>query len=151
MRLKTTWLPPSCLMRGRSVGGRRNWVKGRVKSVCRRSCETKCVICMEDCVTCGRNLPSDRFNRESFSPDSCFRCRIEGVSFGYTAGRSSFHGDTLVGGTIASDNRNTMMEARAQGHEPVPLVNGEGSYTPTAGQNDRLKKTLEKQKVSPAL
>ena len=65
---------------------------------------------VRECVDCGRNLPSAKFNRESYSPDTCFRCRIQGVSFGYTAGRESFHGDNLRGGTIASDNRETVKD-----------------------------------------
>lgn len=81
---------------------------------------------MKTCVDCERELPQDKFNPESGSPDSCFRCRVQGVRLGFTAGRSAFHGDHLVGGTIASDNRHTVEQARAQGHDPVPVKTAGG-------------------------
>lgn len=40
---------------------------------------------------------------------------------GFVAGKEHFHGDVLVGGTIASDNRHTIAEARSNGHDPVPM------------------------------
>jgi hypothetical protein len=73
-----------------------------------------------ECSDCGRNLPITKFNVESGAPTSCFKCRVSTIRLGFTAGKSSFHGDDLVGGTIASDNRHTVAEARANGHEPVP-------------------------------
>ena len=79
---------------------------------------------MKVCEDCERELPSDKFNPESGSPNSCFRCRIQGVRLGFRQGKEMFHGDSLVGGTIASDNRHTVSEARKQGHDPVPVSTG---------------------------
>jgi hypothetical protein len=42
------------------------------------------------------------------------------VRMGFTVGKAAFHGDGLVGGTIASDNRHTVAMAKQQGHDPVP-------------------------------
>lgn len=76
---------------------------------------------MLTCTDCGNEAPISRFNAESFSPTVCFKCRVSGVSIGFGGYKSSFHGDGLVGGTIASDNRNTVAEGLAQGHDPVPV------------------------------
>lgn len=76
---------------------------------------------MLTCTDCGNEAPISKFNSESFSPTVCFKCRVGGVSIGFGGYKSSFHGDGLVGGTIASDNRNTVAEGRAQGHDPVPV------------------------------
>lgn len=95
-----------------------------------------------ECDTCLVELPESKFNLESASPESCFRCRVQGARFGFSGGRESFHGNSLVGGTIASDNRHTVAEARSKGHDPVPVKNGEGAFTPTVGQTERLKQTL---------
>jgi hypothetical protein len=73
------------------------------------------------CTDCGKEAPLDRFNADSFSPTVCFKCRVSGVSIGFGGYRSSFHGDNLVGGTIASDVKHTIAEGRAQGHDPVPV------------------------------
>ena len=81
---------------------------------------------MRTCDTCERTLPTEKFNTESYSPDTCFKCRIGGVRLGFSAGRQNFHGDHLVGGTIASDNRHTVKQARENGHDPVPLKTAGG-------------------------
>jgi len=73
------------------------------------------------CSECQREVSQDRFNPESFSPDVCFKCRVSGVSIGFGGYRESFHGDNLVGGTIASDVRDTVAKGRAEGHDPVPV------------------------------
>jgi hypothetical protein len=72
------------------------------------------------CSDCRKEVPQDRFNPDSFSPGVCFKCRVSGVSIGFGGYKDSFHGDNLVGGTVASDVRNTVAEGRAQGHDPVP-------------------------------
>ena len=95
---------------------------------------------MVECDVCLRELPESKFNFESFSPETCFHCRTRGMSFTFAGGRGSFHGDSLVGGTIASDNRHTVSEARSMGHDPVPVKNGESSWAPSAKQVARLKK-----------
>ena len=73
-----------------------------------------------ECTECGKMLPADKFNPESYSPTVCFKCRIQGVKLGFGGRREAFHGDTLVGGTIRSDNEATVKAAREQGHDPVP-------------------------------
>ena len=73
------------------------------------------------CSDCGNEAPLSKFNAESFSPTVCFKCRVSGVSIGFGGYRSAFHGDGLVGGTIASDVKNTIAEGRALGHDPVPV------------------------------
>jgi hypothetical protein len=76
---------------------------------------------MLTCTDCGNEAPISKFNDESFSPTVCFKCRVSGVSIGFGGYKESFHGDGLVGGTVASDIRHTVAEGRAQGHDPVPL------------------------------
>lgn len=78
------------------------------------------------CDTCGKELPTEKFNTESFSPETCFKCRVSGVRLGFSAGRQGFHGDHLVGGTIKSDNDHTVKQARANGHDPVPMKTAGG-------------------------
>lgn len=58
---------------------------------------------------------------------------------GFSATRAGFHGDHLVGGTIASDNRNTISQARANGHDPVPVKTA-GGVGVTSSELARLKK-----------
>lgn len=93
---------------------------------------------MKVCVDCGQERPYSKFNGESGSPDSCFRCRISTVRLGFVAGKEMFHGDALVGGTISSDNRNTVELARAQGHDPVPVKTA-GGVGVSANELSRLK------------
>ena len=93
------------------------------------------------CDTCGNTLPKDKFNEESYSPETCFKCRVNGVRLGFSAGRQNFHGDHLVGGTIASDNRHTVSQARANGHDPVPLKTA-GGVGVSRKELDRLKKIV---------
>jgi hypothetical protein len=92
------------------------------------------------CDTCGEEKPLSKFNLESFSPETCFRCRVESVDIGFGGFRDAFHGDTLVGGTIKSDNEHTINEGRANGYDPVP------AKAPNPGVSGselaRLKKTL---------
>lgn len=93
---------------------------------------------MKQCDTCGNARPTDKFNPESFSPSTCFKCRISGVRMGYTAGKQAFHGDTLHGGTIASDNRHTVAEAKSNGYDPVPA--GYKATGVSTTEINRLKK-----------
>jgi hypothetical protein len=93
---------------------------------------------MKTCDTCENTLPTDKFNSESYSPDTCFRCRISGIRLGFSAGKESFHGDTLAGGTIASDNRHTVELAKANGHDPVP-VHTAGGVGVSQKELNRLK------------
>lgn len=73
------------------------------------------------CSDCGKEVPLTKFNPDSFSPDVCFKCRVSGVSIGFGGYRDAFHGDSLVGGTVASDVAHTIEEGRALGHDPVPV------------------------------
>ena len=90
------------------------------------------------CSDCGKDLPEEKFNSESFSPDVCFKCRVQGIRLGFTAGRESFHGDSLVGGTIRSDNEHTVKTARENGHDPVPVKTA-GGVGVSANELNRLK------------
>lgn len=99
---------------------------------------------MYTCTDCGNELPKDKFNPESFSPTVCFKCRVSGIRLGYTAGREAFHGDSLVGGTIKSDTEHTLREARANGHDPVPVSSGVSHGPSTTAQMDRLRTAVNK-------
>ena len=97
---------------------------------------------MKVCVDCGQERPYSKFNGESGSPDSCFPCRVSTVRLGFVAGKEMFHGSSLVGGTIASDNRNTVELAKANGHNPVPA--GYKASGVSSGELSRLKSALSK-------
>ena len=96
---------------------------------------------MKVCIGCERQLPTSKFNEACSSPDHCFRCRVSTVKMGFAQGKSHFHGDSLVGGTVASDNRHTISEARSNGHDPVPVSRGP-THGPTANQTNKLKAAL---------
>ena len=97
---------------------------------------------MMECTECGNELPTEKFNPESFTPTVCFRCRVSSVKLGFGGHRAAFHGDTLVGGTIASDNRATVESARANGHDPVPI--GAPGVGVSGSELSRLKKIHSK-------
>jgi hypothetical protein len=98
---------------------------------------------MVTCDTCGKNLPKNKFNVESFSPLTCFRCRVQGVAIGFGGYRNHFNGSQLHGGTLASDNRHTIESARAQGHDPVPASKGV-SHGLSGTQMTKLRSALDK-------
>ena len=98
-----------------------------------------------ECVDCGQEKTLDKFNLEGPDPESCFRCRIQGTQFGFGGYRSQFHD-----GTNKERTETAMADARAQGHDPVP-VHTAGGHTPNAGQLAKVKEHLVKQKVTPAL
>lgn len=87
---------------------------------------------------CGQRWPNDRFNADCAAPDHCFKCRVGSVRLGFRATRAGFHGDDLVGGTIASDNRFTVAAGRSVGHDPVPVKTA-GAVGVSAREFDRLK------------
>ena len=102
------------------------------------------------CDTCGEELPDNKFNLESFNPETCFRCRVQSVRLGFTAGKAGFHGDHLVGGTIASDNRHTVELARSNGHDPVPVKTA-GGVGVSSKELSRLKEANLAKPVSASL
>lgn len=93
---------------------------------------------MKQCDTCGEHRPTDKYTADSFSPDTCFKCRVSTVKMGFAAGRESFHGDTLHGGTIRSDNEHTVKLARENGHDPVPMKTA-GGVGVSAKELNKLK------------
>lgn len=95
----------------------------------------------KQCSECHRTLPTEKFNQESDAPDVCFGCRVKTVNIGFGGNRESWHGDALVGGTIASDNRHTIAEAKSNGYNPVPVSTGP-THGLTSGQMERLKSAL---------
>ena len=102
------------------------------------------------CDTCGEELPDNKFNLESSCPETCFRCRIRTVNLGFVAGKAGFHGDDLIGGTVASDNRATLAAAREQGHDPVPVKTA-GGVGVSSKELSRLKKANLAKPVSASL
>jgi hypothetical protein len=96
---------------------------------------------MKTCEDCGLDLPESKFNAESWSPGSCFRCRVSSIRLGFVGDRALFKGDTLVGGTIASDNRHQIEGARKNGLDPVPVDRGV-SYGVSSNQINKLKSAL---------
>lgn len=93
---------------------------------------------MKQCDTCGLQQPQSKYTADSFSPDTCFKCRVSTVRMGFSAGREAFHGDSLVGGTIKSDNDHTVKLAKANGHDPVPMSTA-GGVGVTSKELTRLK------------
>lgn len=70
---------------------------------------------VKECDTCHETWPLDRYRDDGPAPDSCFRCRSKGISFGFQGGKEYFHEDT--------ERRRTekaLSEARAAGFDPVP-------------------------------
>ena len=102
-------------------------------------------IVLFECDTCSRELPANKFNLSGPAPETCFRCRVQGTQFGYGGFQSQFHD-----GTNKERTESAMADARAQGHDPVP-VHTAGGHTPNAGQLAKVKEHLVKQKVTPAL
>lgn len=97
---------------------------------------------MKQCVECSNHFPLSKFNEESMgSPDVCFKCRVGSVRLGFAQGKDHFHGTSLVGGTVASDNRHTVSEARSNGYDPVPVSRGP-THGLTANQTNKLKVAL---------
>ena len=96
---------------------------------------------MKECKDCGELLPYSKYNSECNAPDSCFKCRVKSVNVGFGGFGEAWHGDTLVGGTLASDNRHTVEMARAQGHDPVPVGKAPAG-APSASQMAKLKTAI---------
>ena len=97
---------------------------------------------MITCTDCGNELPPTKFNAESYSPTVCFKCRVSGIRLGFRAGKETFHGDNLYGGTIRSDVEHTLSEARSNGHDPVPVSSGVSHGPSTTAQMNRLKSAV---------
>lgn len=89
------------------------------------------------CEHCGENKPASAFNPESFSPTTCFRCRVSGVSFANPI-KSGQGEDQWRHSTIRESVRQQVSEARANGLDPVPKHTA-GGYTPSKSQLDKLK------------
>lgn len=96
---------------------------------------------MKTCAGCDEQLPISKFNEDSASPDHCFRCRVSTIRLGFAQGKDHFHGTSLVGGTVASDNRHTISQARSNGYDPVPVSRGP-THGLTANQTNKLKAAL---------
>ena len=73
---------------------------------------------MKTCESCGKEQSKDRFNPDCPSPDLCFRCRISGVSLGFSGNQEFFHNDTIKG-----FRDRTISEGRANGIDPEPITN----------------------------
>lgn len=91
---------------------------------------------MKICVDCGHSLPNDKFNEESFSPETCFRCRISGVSLAIPA--KSADVDSWRHDTIRDYGRRIVEEGRANGLDPVPAKYA-GGVAPSQKTLDTLK------------
>lgn len=79
----------------------------------------------ERCVDCGRV-------RDDLRDGSCFGCRVKTVRIGFGGYRESFHGDSLVGGTIRSDTKHMVESARANDLDPVPVPSGVSAAPPVS-------------------
>lgn len=95
---------------------------------------------MIECNTCGRPKPESNYNPESFSPDTCFKCRVRGVAFTNPI-KTGQGEDQWRHSTIAEACRNQVAEAASNGLEAVP-VNTAGGYTPTKKQMDKIAKAV---------
>ena len=88
------------------------------------------------CDTCGEDKPLSKFNLESFSPETCFHCRVQGVKLGIP-GKAQDQ-DLWRHSTLAEQQRTTVEEGRANGLDPVPAWTTTSS-APTQKQLDKLK------------
>lgn len=93
-----------------------------------------------ECVDCGKEKPASSFNAESFSPKTCFRCRVSGVSFTNPI-KTGQGEDQWRHSTIKESNRLQIKEAKDNGLDPVPAKSA-GGYTPSAKQLDKLKQNV---------
>lgn len=89
------------------------------------------------CEDCGETKPASSFNAESFSPTTCFKCRVSSVSFGNPI-KSGQGADQWRHTTIRESVRKDVADARANGLDPVPRHTA-GGYTPSKSQLDKLK------------
>lgn len=94
------------------------------------------------CDTCGIDKDVSKFNVESFSPDTCFSCRVRGVSFANPI-KSAQGEDQWRHSTIAEFGRNQVAEAAENGLEAVPKHTA-GGYAPSGKQLDKIKGALSK-------
>ena len=92
------------------------------------------------CDTCGIEKDADKFNPESFSPGTCFRCRVSGISMTNPI-KTGQGEDQWRHSTIREFCRNQVAEAASNGLEAVP-VNTAGGYTPTKKQMDKIAKAV---------
>jgi len=92
------------------------------------------------CEDCGEDKPASSFNAESFSPTTCFRCRVQGVAF--TNPIKSGQGvDQWRHTTIAEHNRTQIAEAMANGLErPEPKHTSSTAWSPSQSQVSKLAK-----------
>lgn len=74
---------------------------------------------MFGCGKCGREWPTDRFNRECTTPDWCFACRSKTIHTAFQGGKQYFHD-----GTEGERSRKAVAEAKAAGFDPVPAETG---------------------------
>lgn len=89
------------------------------------------------CEDCGEERPESSFNAESFSPMTCFRCRVRGI--GFTNPIKSGQGDDQWRhSTIRESARIQVAEAKSNGLDPVPKHTA-GGYTPSRQQLEKLK------------
>lgn len=87
------------------------------------------------CVDCEREWPLDRFRADNAWPDSCFRCRTEGISLTLQGGKSYWNADTE---RRRADR--AIAEGRSAGFDPVPAET-KGAYGGVAAST--LKKIGE--------
>lgn len=71
------------------------------------------------CSNCGENKPASKFNKDSFSPTMCFRCRVSGVAFTNPV-KSGQGADVWRHDTLKEFGRRTVEEGRKNGLDPVP-------------------------------
>ena len=95
---------------------------------------------MKACDTCHTAKPESQFRADCFSPNTCFSCRVNGISFTNPI-KTGQGEDQWRHSTIAEYCRNQVAEAAENGLEAVPVKTA-GGYAPSAKQMSKIKEAV---------
>lgn len=95
-----------------------------------------------ECDNCSRSLPISKFDLTGRDPETCFRCRVESISFTNPI-KSGQGDDAWRHDTIRGFQRRQIQEAADNNLEAIPAWHTTGTGT-TAGSMKRLSDHMNK-------